>query len=41
MDRASQGKSKTVKKYIRRNEGCIRVEYFPVGLPEFNAVEVC
>ena len=30
-----------VKEYLKRNEENIRIEYFPVGSPEFNAVEEC
>jgi transposase len=41
VDRATQHRSKVVKEYLQRNEDCIRVEYFPVGSPEFNAVEEC
>ena len=41
VDRASQHRSKTVKEYLQRNMDTIKVEYFPVGSPEFNAVEEC
>jgi len=30
-----------VKEYLQRNMDTIKVEYFPVGSPEFNAVEEC
>lgn len=41
VDRATQHRSKIVKEYLQRNVDDIRVEYFPVGSPEFNAVEEC
>lgn len=41
VDRATQHRSKIVKEYLKRNEENIRIEYFPVGSPEFNAVEEC
>jgi len=41
MDRASQHRSKIVQQYLQRNIDDIRVEYFPVGSPQFNAVEEC
>ena len=41
IDRATQHKSKIVKEYLQRNEDNIKIEYFPVGSPEFNAVEEC
>ncbi len=41
VDRASQHRSKVVQEYMKRNEENVRVEYFPVGSPEFNAVEEC
>ncbi|HXT83244.1 MAG TPA: hypothetical protein VN704_02765 [Verrucomicrobiae bacterium] len=30
---------KIVKEYLQRNKDNIKLEYFPVGSPEFNAVE--
>ena len=41
VDRAPQHRSKIVKKYLQRNRDSMRIEYFPVGSPEFNAVEEC
>jgi transposase len=41
VDRAAQHRSKIVKEYLQRNLETIRIEYFPVGSPEFNAVEEC
>jgi transposase len=38
-DRATQHRSKVVQEYLQRNENSMRIEYFPVGSPEFNAVE--
>lgn len=40
-DRATQHRSRIVKEYLHRNLETIRAEYFPVGSPEFNAVEEC
>ena len=41
VDRATQHRSKIVKKYLQRNEDSLKIEYLPVGSPEFNAVEEC
>jgi len=41
VDRAAQHRSKIVKEYLQRNIDDIRIEYFPVGSPELNAVEEC
>ena len=41
VDRATQHRSKEVKEYLQRNVDNVRVEYFPVGSPELNAVEEC
>lgn len=41
VDRATQHRSKIVQEYLQRNEDNLRIEYFPVGSPEFNAVEEC
>ncbi len=41
MDRGTQHRSKVVKEYLKWNVANIIVEYFPVGSPEFNAVEEC
>ena len=41
VDRAAQHRSKEVREYLQRNVDNVRVEYFPVGSPEFNAVEEC
>ena len=40
-DRATQHRSQVVKDYLQGNLETIRKEYFPVGSPEFNAVEEC
>jgi len=40
MDRATQHyRSRKVRTYLEENKDVIRVEYFPKGSPEFNAVE--
>ena len=41
VDRATQHRSRVVQEYLHRNEDSIKIEYFPVGSPEFNAVEEC
>ncbi len=41
VDRASQHRARIVKEYLQRNLETIRIEYFPVGSPELNAVEEC
>jgi transposase len=41
VDRAAQHRSKEVRECLQRNVDNVRVEYFPVGSPEFNAVEEC
>ena len=41
VDRATQHRSKIVEEYLQRNIEAIKIEYFPVGSPEFNAVEEC
>jgi transposase len=41
VDRATQHRSKMVEEYLQRNIEAIKIEYFPVGSPEFNAVEEC
>ena len=33
--------SKDYKRFLDTNKDTIRLEYFPVGSPEFNAVEEC
>ena len=40
-DRAAQHRSKMVGEYLRRNMEAIKIEYFPVGSPQLNAVEEC
>jgi len=40
-DRARPHCSKITRKFIAENKDTIRLEYFPVGSPEFNAVEEC
>ena len=41
LDRAAQHGSKEVNEYLQRNVDNVMVEYFPVGSPEYNAVEEC
>ena len=41
VDRATPHCSKITAKYLAENKNTIRLEYFPVGSPEFNAVEEC
>ena len=41
VDRATQHRSKIVEEYLQRNIEAIKIEYFPVGSPEFNPVEEC
>ena len=41
VDRATPHCSKITRKYLDANKDTIRLEYFPVGSPEFNAVEEC
>ena len=41
VDRATQHRSRMVKECPQRNLETTRMEYFPVGSPEFNAVEEC
>jgi transposase len=41
VDRATPHCSKITRRYLYENKDAIRVEYFPVGCPEFNAVEEC
>jgi transposase len=41
VDRATSHCSKITRKFLNANKDTIRVEYFPVGSPEFNAVEEC
>ena len=41
VDKATQHRSKVVQKYLERTGDNLRIEYFPVGSPEFNAVEEC
>ena len=41
VDRATPHCSKITRKFLDVNKNTIRVEYFPVGSPEFNAVEEC
>ena len=40
-DRATQHRSRVVQEYLHRNEDGMKIEYFPVGSPKFNAVEEC
>ena len=42
LDRAAQHyRSIIVRKYFEKNKDILRVEWFPKGSPEFNAVEEC
>ena len=41
VDRARPHCSKITRKFLAENKDIIRLEYFPVGAPEFNAVEEC
>jgi transposase len=41
VDRATPHCSKITRQYLAQNKDTIRLEYFPVGSPEFNAVEEC
>jgi transposase len=41
VDRVTPHCSKITGKYLAKNKNTIRLEYFPVGSPEFNAVEEC
>ena len=41
VDRATPHCSKITRKFLDVNKNTIRVEYFPVGSPEFNVVEEC
>ena len=41
MDRAKPHCSKITRKFLDVNKNTIRLEYLPVGSPEFNAVEEC
>ena len=41
VDRATPHCSKITKRFLAENKDIIRLEYLPVGSPEFNAVEEC
>ncbi len=41
VDRATPHCSKITRKFLDANKDIIRLEYFPVGSPELNAVEEC
>ena len=41
VDRATPHCSKITKRFLAEHKDTIRVEYFPVGSAEFNAVEEC
>ncbi len=41
VDRATTHCSKITRQYLAQNKDTIRLEYLPVGSPEFNAVEEC
>jgi transposase len=40
-DRARPHGSKVTGKFLEQNKDIVRLEYFPIGSPEFNAVEEC
>ena len=41
VDRATPHCSKITRRFLDANKDTIRLEYFPVGSPDFNAVEEC
>ena len=41
VDRATPHCSMITRRFLDSNKDTIRLEYFPVGSPEFNAVEEC
>jgi transposase len=41
VDRAKPHCSKITRKFLAANKDILRLEYLPVGSPEFNAVEEC
>lgn len=41
VDRATPHCSKITKQYLAQHKDSIRLEYLPVGCPEFNAIEEC
>jgi transposase len=41
VDRATPHCSKTTRNFLAVNKDTVRLEYFPIGSPEFNAVEEC
>jgi transposase len=41
VDRAPQHGSNIVKRYLQSNRNNMKIEYFPVGSPQLNAVEEC
>ena len=41
VDRATSHCSKITRKFLDANKDTIKLEYFPVGSPEFSAVEEC
>ena len=41
VDRATPHCSKITRKFLDANKDTIKLEYFPVGSPEFSAVEEC
>lgn len=40
-DRATPHRSKITRRFLDTNKDTIKLEYLPVGCPEFNAVEEC
>ncbi len=41
VDRATPHRSKLVSEYMQKSADSVRIEYLPVGSPQFNAVEEC
>jgi len=41
VDRATPHCSRFIRTFLAENRDTIRLEYFPIGSPEFNAVEEC
>ena len=41
VDRATPHCSRITRMFVAQNKDTLRLEYFPVGSPEFNAVEEC
>ncbi len=41
VDRATQHRARKVLEYLQRNSDNVKIDYFPVGSHELNAVEEC